>query len=157
MIYQWAEEWNIPEHAMRDLLWRLGANSLKNNRDLIDESSISDKVRLEASQKGCRLWRNNCGATYDQRGNFIRYGLANESQKMNKELKSSDLIGIKPISINGQLVGQFLAREIKNSNWRYSGTEREKAQLNFITLVCLLGGDAAFANDTGTICLIKKD
>lgn len=112
------------------------------------ETAVSNKIRLRAAELGIYLWRNNVGATYTQDGNFLRYGLANDSSAVNKILKSSDLIGIKPIIITpdmtGKLIGQFYCREVKHGGWRYTGTDREKAQLNWIDLINRLGGDAAF-------------
>lgn len=119
------------------------------------ESAIQSLLRLEASQKGCRLWRNNVGALYTKEGNFIRYGLANESSAINKVIKSADLIGIRPIKITpdmiGKTIGQFLSREIKKPNWKYTGNSREQAQLAWINLINSLGGDACFATGEGTI------
>ena len=109
---------------------------------------------MEASTKGLRLWRNNVGAGYDESGNFMRWGLANDSKQVNSVLKSSDLIGIRPIVIQshmmGLIVGQFVAREIKHGDWKWTGSEREKAQRNFINLVNSLGGDARFAYGRGS-------
>ena len=119
------------------------------------ESAVQVRVRLEASQKGCRLWRNNVGVLRDERGVPVRYGLANETKAMNQKIKSSDLIGIRPLVITqemvGMTVGQFVAREIKAEGWKYTGTDREKAQLRFLELVLSLGGDAAFANSEGSL------
>jgi hypothetical protein len=119
------------------------------------EAGILSEVRLEASEKGCRLWRNNVGATYTDKGHFIRYGLANDSAQLNAVLKSADLIGIRPIVITpahvGKIIGQFVSREIKQSNWRYTGTDREKAQLSWAELIISLGGDACFATGKGTL------
>lgn len=119
------------------------------------EAAIQQLIRIEASQKGLRIWRNNVGACTDQNGNFIRYGLANDSATMNKAFKSSDLIGIRPVLITpdmvGKTIGQFVAREIKKENWTYKGTQREQAQLAFINLIKEMGGDACFANGEGTL------
>lgn len=119
------------------------------------EAAIQNLIRLEATQKGCRLWRNNVGAAYMHDGNFLRYGLANDSAKINAVLKSADLIGIRPVTITqemvGSVIGQFLSREIKASNWRYRGTDAEKAQLAWAELIVSMGGDAAFATKEGTI------
>lgn len=115
------------------------------------EAAIIAKIRLKASQKGWYLWRNNVGATYTKNGDFIRFGLANDSKEINFRLKSSDLIGIKPMKITqemvGKTVGVFVAREIKHGKWKYAGTQREEAQLNFVNLINSLGGDAEFIAD----------
>jgi hypothetical protein len=115
------------------------------------ETEITKKLRLKASQEGWRLWRNNVGATYTQKGDFIRYGLANDSTAVNCIIKSSDLIGIKPILITpdmvGKIIGRFVSWEVKNNNWTYKGTEREQAQLNWINLINTLGGEAKFITE----------
>lgn len=112
-------------------------------------------IRLEASRLGLRLWRNNVGAARDERGNFFRYGLANETAAMNKQIKSGDLIGIRPILVTpgmvGSTVGIFTSRECKRPGWRYAGTPREVAQFAWIELVTSLGGDAGFATGEGTL------
>ena|ERR1700728_1435946 len=124
-------------------------------QDFISESGISSDIRLEASQRGCRLWRNNVGATYTPTGQFIRYGLANDSVALNRAIKSADLIGIRPLLITpahvGQIVGQFISREVKHPTWKYSGNDRERAQLAWADLINSLGGDACFAIGRGTL------
>lgn len=118
------------------------------------ESDVLKLVKIEAAKKNCLLWRNNSGAVYDRKGNFIRYGLANESAKMNEIIKSGDLIGIKCVTVTREMVGTkvgiFVSREVKRSDWKYTGTPREVAQKAFIDLVNSLGGDAAFAYGEGT-------
>ncbi len=122
---------------------------------IMDERDVQNIIRLEASQKGLRVWRNNVGAGYMQDGTFLRWGLANETKAMNEAFKSSDLIGIRPVIITsahiGTTVGQFVAREVKPSNWKYSGTKRERAQNAFLELVLALGGDAAFTIGEGSL------
>jgi hypothetical protein len=122
---------------------------------ILSEAALQNIVKLEASNKGCRLWRNNVGAAYMKDGSFVRYGLANDSVTLNRVIKSADLIGIRPIVIGpehlGRTIGQFLSREIKTSHWKYTGTDRERAQLAWIELILSFGGDAAFANCEGTI------
>ena len=119
------------------------------------EAGILSDIRLEASEVGARLWRNNVGATYTPDGHFIRYGLANDSAATNKTIKSADLIGIRPILITerhvGQIIGQFISREVKAPNWRYKGNERELAQLRWAELILSLGGDACFTIGRGTL------
>lgn len=114
----------------------------------MSEATAQNLVRLAASRAGCRLWRNNVGAGYLTDGTFVRFGLANESAAVNKHIKSADLVGIRPVLITpdhvGQTIGQFLSREVKRPGWRYAGTAHERAQLAWAELVRSLGGDAAF-------------
>lgn len=150
-LHDWFDRWHIPAAARADLHMALGlacaAPAAAGSAVL--EAGIQSQLRLAASKAGIRAWRNNVGAGYDEDGRFMRWGLANDSAQLNKVLKSSDLIGAKPVVITSQMVGstlgQFWAREVKRATWRYTGTEREVAQLNFITLVQTLGGDARFA------------
>lgn len=155
-LTQWAIKWGVPIEAVQDLRQEFGLVNTDPQPQIGEsEAAIQTRIRLEATQKGCRVWRNNVGGTYTEDGSFLRYGLANDSKQMNKLIKSSDLIGVKPVLITqnhvGQIIGQFIAREVKAANWSYSGTEREEAQLNFLNLVAGLGGDAAFANSVGTL------
>jgi hypothetical protein len=112
------------------------------------ETDVQQTARIEASEDGARLWRNNSGALFDERGRLVRYGLCNESKKMNDEIKSSDLIGVRPILITpemvGTVIGQFVAIECKPEAWKFTGTLREVAQKKFIDLVNALGGFAKF-------------
>lgn len=155
-LTQWAIKWGIPPQAVQDLRQEFGlVNTDPQPQVGESEAAIQTRIRLEATQKGCRVWRNNVGGTYTEDGSFLRYGLANDSRQMNELIKSSDLIGIRPLLIQqnhvGQVIGQFIAREVKAANWGYSGSKREEAQLNFLNLVASLGGDAAFANSVGTL------
>ena len=156
-LNEWAIKWGVPFEAVEDLRRQMTATSTEPQAtaDGESEAAVQTRIRLEASLKGLRLWRNNVGACMDDNGNFIRYGLANDSKQMNDVIKSSDLIGIRPVVITqshvGHTIGQFVAREIKPSTWRYSGTKREAAQLAFLELVAGLGGDAQFANGEGTL------
>lgn len=156
-LNQWAIKWGVPFEAVEDLRREFGTVDTDPKQAEFDgsESRVQTQVRIEASLKGGRLWRNNNGATLTEDGRFIRYGLANDSERMNKLIKSSDLIGIMPVRITpdmvGSVIGQFTAREVKPEKWHYSSTEREKAQLKFLELVAVLGGDAQFANREGTL------
>lgn len=119
------------------------------------EAAVQQLVRLEASRLGMRLFRNNVGACKDDTGRVIRYGLCNDSAQMNKAVKSSDLIGIRPVIITpdmmGHTIGQFVAREVKRPGWSYRGTDREVAQQAFGQLVLKLGGDFKFCTGEGSL------
>lgn len=153
----WAKKHGVSAAAMADLrvLFGVDTNPAPRNDPPLSEAAVQALVRLEASKKGMRLYRNNVGAAQMADGSFIRYGLANESKAMNTRVKSSDLIGIKPVVITPELVGatigQFVAREVKREAWRYTGTDRERAQLSFLELVASLGGDASFVNAPGSL------
>ena len=152
----WAARYAISAEALAALRTVLATDTYVPSGIIgASEAAVQAEVRLEASQKGARLWRNNVGAGKLENGSFIRWGLCNDSAQMNAHMKSSDLIGIAPRIITpadvGTRIGQFLAREIKTEGWTYHGTAREQAQAAFITLINTLGGDAAFATGPGTI------
>lgn len=116
----------------------------------LSEAAVQNKVRLGFTQEtGGILWRNNVGACKDEHGNFFRYGLANDTKTLNETLKSADLVGIKPVTITpdmvGQTIGVFVSREAKAEDWSYRGTKRERAQKNWMDLINAYGGDAAFS------------
>lgn len=117
---------------------------------MLSEAAVEDRIRLRAPRLGGLLWRNNSGAFRDDTGRLIRYGLANDSAKLNKEIKSSDLIGILPVLIRpehvGRLLGLFVACEVKREGWTHRPNDaREKAQAKFIRLVVERGGLGLFA------------
>lgn len=119
-------------------------------------------IRVEAAKRGDMLWRNNVGATPSKevctcsfcgrkttiRRTPVRYGLANDSAKLNEFIKSADLIGITRKVITpqdvGQIVGQFTSIEVKPDGWKYTGAGREKAQRNWLDLVNNMSGLAVF-------------
>lgn len=151
-LKDWATRWDISAEAYSDLMRIFTApNNPTNIRENIDlsEANIQAKLRVEAAKFNCRLWRNNVGAARDVNGRYVRYGLCNDSAQLNSHIKSSDLIGIRPILVTsahvGLQFGQFVSREVKRSGWEYNGTEREKAQLRWIQLITALGGDARFS------------
>ena len=156
-LHQWAIRHGISHVALADLRREMGLDGADPTsvHTGVSEASVSASVRLEASRKGMRLFRNNVGAAKTDTGSYVRFGLANDSEAVNKIIKSADLIGIKPVVITpgmiGRTIGQFLSREVKESSWRYSGTDREEAQLRWVELITSLGGDAAFATSVGSL------
>jgi hypothetical protein len=158
-LEQWAIKWGVPYQALQDLRTTFGTvddYAVPVPAEAKTEGDVQNLVRLEASRVGARLWRNNVGAYESPESrSWVRYGLANDTKAVNKKMKSSDLIGIRPVSITmahvGMVLGQFVAREVKEPGWGYKGTEHERAQLKFIELVTSMGGDAAFANNIGTM------
>lgn len=114
------------------------------------EDAVQQKIRLAAASAGIDCFRNNVGACQDQTGRVIRYGLMNDSPALNQRYKSSDLIGIRPVTITaamvGQTIGVFTAIECKASDWKYRPNDAHTAaQLRFIDLVRRAGGWAGFA------------
>jgi hypothetical protein len=110
------------------------------------EHDIQNQIRIAASAAGWRVWRNNVGVLIDKRGVPVRYGLANDSAQVNKQFKSGDLIGIRPVLIApehvGHTIGQFVSLEVKRPDWRRD--DRTDAQEHWRDLVLSLGGYAKF-------------
>ena len=155
ILFKWSTDWCIPHAAVADLMNRMGSGySSPQTSDLdYSESAVQARVRLEAAQKNIILWRNNVGAIKTDKG-MIRYGLCNDSKKVNDQIKSADLIGIRPVQIThahvGFILGQFVSRECKNSTWKYTGDEHELAQEKWAQIINGLGGDARFCNGEGS-------
>jgi hypothetical protein len=129
------------------------------------EAATASYIRLGASQQGVPLWRNNNGAAYDQTGRLIRYGLGHESAALSARWKSSDFIGILPVTVQpshvGRTLGVFLAVETKAPGWTLTpGDKRGQAQANFLRSVRGFGGAAGFASglqDFDRICVQVLD
>jgi len=116
----------------------------------MNEGAVQNHVRLTMANIGGQIWRNNVGVAVDETGRHIRYGICNDSAKLNKEIKSSDLIGITPVTAYLQsagwvTLGVFTALEIKASDWTFRpGDERAVAQARFHEIVREVGGFAGF-------------
>jgi hypothetical protein len=158
-IIQWAIRNGVNEKALAELRAIFGleapqAHDAESKRDF-SESAVQSLVRLEAARKGLKLWRNNVGALLDSRGVPVRYGLANDSQQLNKVVKSGDLIGWRPVLITpahvGSRIAQFVSRECKRPGWKFAGDDHERAQLRWAEAVTADGGDACFASGEGTL------
>lgn len=157
ILEQWAAREGVGADALARLAAMYAADSCGDAGTGKAESYVQSAVRLEAPYKGVLLMRNNVGALKDDRGVPVRYGLMNDSSQLNKRIKSSDLIGIRRVLITpqhvGHVIGQFVARECKESDWvlRGAGSERERAQMEFLNLVNSWGGDGKFASGPGTM------
>lgn len=155
-LHLWAQRWGVPYVALQDLMREFGTFQTDPPPvEGVSEAGVQSRVRLEATRKGKRLFRNNLGAGFMEDGSFIRWGLANDSARVNEVCKSSDLIGISGEIITpadvGQRRGRFIAREVKPEAWRWKGDEHEQAQLAFLEIIASYGGDAAFTTGEGTL------
>lgn len=125
------------------------------------ESLAQANVRTSIARQGAMAWRNNVGATKSRCPDCnapqvpIRFGLANDSSRLNKRIKSSDLIGCIPRVITpamvGSTIGQFASLECKRPGWTYTGNAREAGQAAWLALISRLGGFAQFT--TGEVRL----
>ncbi len=123
------------------------------------EQWAQQQVRFQIAQAGAMSWRNNVGATPAKCPDCgtprqpVRYGLANDSPKLNEKIKSSDLILAIPRLVTHDMVGQTVAQfgsvEMKRPGWQYTGEGREKQQAAWLGLVESVGGFARFS--TGDI------
>ena len=122
------------------------------------ELPAQQQIRLEAARRGTPLLRNNNGALPSADGRMVRFGLGNDSKRLSDVFKSSDLVGIRPLMIQpehvGQIIGQFFAVEVKKPGW--PGTPRTKhelAQAAFGRWVIQHGGYFQFATGTEDILI----
>lgn len=156
-LLDWARRHNVSAAAMHDLavLMRAVGDAVPEEAAGKGEAWVQSAVRLEAPRKGVWLGRNNVGALQDTTGRVVRYGLANDSAALNREVKSGDLIGWRRVTITpdmaGCVIAQFVSRECKRPGWTYGGDDHEKAQLRWAHLVLADGGDAGFATGPGTL------
>lgn len=117
----------------------------------MSEEAVQNAIRLRVAQLGGAIWRNNSGALKDETGRQVRFGLGNDSARLNAVWKSSDLIGIMPVTVTADMVGQrigiFFAVDAKDPvKWRgMPQSARELAQENFFATVRKFGGIGGFA------------
>ena len=115
------------------------------------EAAVQTHTRLALARMGAITQRNNVGACEDVTGRIIRYGLMNDSQQMNRQFKSSDLINIIPILIEprhvGMTLGVYAAIECKREGWTLTpGDARGQAQARYHELVRSVGGIGGFVS-----------
>lgn len=157
-LMQWAIRNNVSRQALYELEQIMGTvdtTSADTSHPPRSEAAVSADYRKNAAARGDRVFRNNVGAGKLESGSFVRWGLANDSEAMNKVIKSSDFIGIHRFVVQpehvGHTFGQFDAAEFKGEDWTYTGTDRERAQLAFLNLVVALGGRGRFINRMGAV------
>ena len=149
LLDNWASRWRIPPQALEELrALMMPALPVPVSIPGVSEAAAQQNIRLDEARRGNILWRNNNGATFDESGRMIRYGLANDSPSVSKKVKSSDLIGITPRIITvadiGHTWGVFTSYEVKRPGWTYRATDREQAQLAWINLILSKGGIGKF-------------
>lgn len=141
-MVDWATRWKIDARAFAELqqiLYVVDAAKPETPDEAgTAETTISSQIRVAASAAGVTLWRNNSGVGVNPAGRPVRFGLGNDSKKINAVRKSADLIGLTPR-------GRFVAVETKKSGWMWKGTDREQAQANFLNHVRKNNGIAMFA------------
>jgi len=156
MLDAWAKRHGISDRAFSELFEVMRASEPSLAASPIpprsqSEAAAQQLIRLEVAYRGGRVWRNNSGAAQDEAtGRVVRYGLGNDSRAVNAVFKSSDLIGITPVTCPcGRKYGVFTAYEVKKPGWSLRpGDKRGQAQFNFIKRVVSLGGYARFAAST---------
>ena len=101
----------------------------------MSEQELQQRIRLELGRGPVRLWRNNVGALRDQRGQLVSYGLCRGS---------SDLIGLRRLTIGPEHLGQslavFVAIEVKSERGRLTAEQQQ-----FLEVVREFGGLAGVA------------
>lgn len=155
IIRTWIADWGFPAAAAVDLTRRLvTVATLERDRDGEPDKSeayVDSQAVLEAEGRSdVLLFRNNVGALKDDTGRVVRYGLLNESARINRAIKSGDRIGIyrkliKPEDV-GTYVGQFLSIEMKKLAWKkvHLSDPHEAAQAAWAALINNYGGIARF-------------
>lgn len=150
MLNAWAVRHSVSPLAFQELFEAMRADAgavSRGNPEAGSEAAVQQLIRLEVAYRGGRTWRNNSGAAQEPGGRVIRYGLGNDSAKVNRVFKSSDLIGITTVECPcGRKYGVFTAYEVKAPGWSLKpGDKRAQAQFNFIKFVVGMGGYARFA------------
>ena len=112
----------------------------------MSEQHIQQEIRLALRRGPARLWRNNTGTLPDRQGRPVQFGLCKGS---------SDLIGLRTITIGPEHVGQtmavFAAVEVKSAKGR--ATPEQQA---FIDTVQGMGGLAGIARSVDDAAAILQ-
>lgn len=149
---EWAARWNIPAAALDELC--RAAVYLGPAGDT-PEAIVQNAVRLEAARLGKHLFRNNRGAGKLASGSFVRFGLANDSERLGKCVKSADLIGWEPVVVTsahvGETIARFLSVECKRGDWKPRRSLEDDAQSQWAAIVNASGGRGLIVNGTGQL------
>lgn len=135
---------------------------------LTPEAKTTKEVRLAASSLDMTLMRNNTGMLYNIEGTPVRYGLGNESARLNKEQKFGDLVGWTKVEITPEMVGKtvavFTAIEVKPEG-KLKETigramkrpdSREGIQMKTHNFILSNGGISWFATCAEDVEIIKR-
>ena len=99
------------------------------------EQDLQQQIRVQLGTGPIRLWRNNTGVLPDRQGRPVRFGLCPGS---------SDLIGLRTVTVTPDMVGQrlavFAAVEVKAPKGRLTDQ-----QVHFLAAVGRMGGLAGVA------------
>lgn len=159
ILEQWADDYGIPAEWLADLCARLGHLPEQTLPELKGraENYVQNAVRIASAvrrpdESFYWLGRNNNGA-YDEDhppSPGTRWGLGNDSKKLNDVCKSSDLIGYYSTFVTPEMVGKrvaiFTAVECKADGWKLTtGDKRAQAQNRFGQMVIAAGGLFCFS------------
>lgn len=101
----------------------------------MSEQRLQQEIRIELSRGPVRLFRNNTGTLLDRNGRPVQFGLCKGS---------SDLIGLRSVTVTPEMVGQrlavFAAVEVKAPRGRLTAEQEA-----FIAMVREMGGLAGVA------------
>lgn len=101
----------------------------------MSEQELQQQIRLQLGTGPTRLWRNNCGVLPDRQGRPVRFGLCPGS---------SDLIGLRTVTVTPEMVGQrlavFSAIEVKAPRGKLT-----EQQGHFLAAINQMGGLAGVA------------
>lgn len=141
-LHEWANRWGVSVQAFQELMNLMaveGAENAKNEGQDTLEQQVQQEIRLHCSQLGGVAWRNNSGALQTQDGRWVRFGVGNESKKLNAKYKSPDLFCLTPMT-----GGKLVLPEVKRPGWTGPTTEHEFAQAAFLTHAISYGAIGGF-------------
>lgn len=164
---EWASRW---PQAAAEFEWMMAVDEPAPGAKTGPEARAQQEIRMAIAKAGGLAWRNNVGATPAKRfytcahcgftgavsSQPVRYGICNDSPKLNAVMKSSDLVGVVPITITPDMVGSTVGQagfwECKRPGWQFNPNDAHSlAQANFISLVQRYGARAMFTTGANRI------